>query len=800
MTHRWRRAALALVCLLLLGAAAVWVDWWTCVSPETAAHYVGRGACIDCHAKEDALWVGSDHERAMAPATPATVLGNFDDQQFEHFGVRSRMFRRGNKYFVRTDDAKGQIRDFEVKYVFGVRPLQQYLVEFPDGRVQCLPLAWDTERRRWFHLYPNEPIPHNDFLHWTGPFQNWNYMCAHCHSTDLQKKFSLATNKYHTTWSEINVSCEACHGPGSLHVELANAKSLFWDRRVGFGLPNLKSEDSSVEIATCAPCHAHQIVIHAGFKPGDRYLDYYAPSLLDGDLYYADGQIREEVYEYGSFLQSRMYGKGVRCTNCHDPHSCTVKFKQEDRRRDKKCEANRIKDNRLCGQSECHQPAVYDTVRHHHHPDPSKGGTLCIECHMAEKTYMVVDPRRDHSLRIPRPELTVALGIPNACNRPECHDPAKGETPQWAAEHVRKWYPAKPNEPKHFAYAIAAGRQFAPEGETLLVETARRADLSGMVRASVLLLLGRYLTGSGCDAWAMIRQGLEDPDVLVRMASARAMEDIAAARAQGGIAEEEADRLLLDERLLRLLADPVRAVRFEAIRVVSAVPRENLSEKDRQAFDAVLADYIEGHKAVGDEPMSYTGIGNVFQNQGRIEEAEEQYHKALRINPDFVPARAHLALIYYGRGEKEKAEAEYRHILKSEEKRISRFEPAIPGIYYSLGLLVAEEESRRDEAAGLLAKAAELAPGNPRIRRNLGWLYEQMGRSEDAERELLAAHRLAPSWAEALHTLGFFYLRHGQPRKAQMCAERWRQLYPNDPAAEAFLLEVRRASQAAPRQ
>ncbi|MBN2217441.1 MAG: tetratricopeptide repeat protein [Pirellulales bacterium] len=794
MTRFGRRFAIVPAVLLLAGGAAVLVDWWTCVGPGTMPHYVGRQACLDCHAKEDALWVGSDHDRAMAAATDGTVLGDFNDQRFEHFGVRSRMFRRGEKFLVETDDRDGKLREFEVKYTFGVRPLQQYLVEMADSRVQCLPLAWDTERRRWFHLYPDEPVPHHDFLHWTGPMQNWNYMCAHCHSTNFEKKFELATNAYHSTFSEINVSCEACHGPGSLHVELAEAKSLFWDRRVGYGLPNLKSVDSNVEIDSCAQCHAHQRAIYPGFKPGEPYLDYFVPSLLDGNLYYADGQILEEDYVFGSFLQSRMYREKVRCTDCHDPHSCTVKFKDEDKRRDKKSEANRIKNNQLCCQ--CHLAATYDTPQHHHHdPEKSLAGTLCIECHMAERTYMVVDPRRDHSLRNPRPDLTVALGIPNACNSPACHDAAKGETPQWALEYVEKWYgPKKEPEPKHFAYAIDAGRRFSPEGETLLVEAARRKDLSGMVRASVLLLLGRYLTGADGDAWAMIRGGLEDPDALVRLASARALDDLASARSRGAISEDEADRVLLDERFLRLLGDSRRAVRFEAVRVLSVVPRARLGRKHQKAFDAALAEYVEGHKAVDDEPMSYTAIGNVFLNQGDADAAEREYRKALAIDADFVPARSQLAMVYYGRGEKAKAEAEYGRILKSQEGRISRFATVVPEVYYSLGILVAEDEARWTEAAELLAKAAELAPTNPRIRRNLGWLYERMGRVEDAERELREAHRLSPSWVEALHTLGFFYLRHGQPAKAVQCARRWRELYPKDPAARQFLREAERAA------
>ncbi|MFH1264437.1 MAG: multiheme c-type cytochrome, partial [Planctomycetota bacterium] len=278
------------------------VDWWTCLPEGEAesATYVGREVCGRCHEKELREWTGSDHDLAMDHATSETVLGNFDDQEFTHFAVTSKMFRRDGEFFITTDGGDGQMQTFPIKYTFGFRPLQQYLVEFPDGRVQCLPITWDTENERWYHLYPGEPIPHDDVLHWTRPLQNWNYMCAECHSTNLQKNYSLADNAYHTTFSEIDVSCETCHGPGSLHVELADAWGVFWDRRYGYGLPRLKAPDPRVEIETCAPCHSRRRIVFPGSRPGRKLLDHYLPEVLDNNLYYADGQVLEEDYVYGS--------------------------------------------------------------------------------------------------------------------------------------------------------------------------------------------------------------------------------------------------------------------------------------------------------------------------------------------------------------------------------------------------------------------------------------------------------------------------------------------------------------------
>ena len=162
----------------------------------------------------------------MQAATDTTVLGDFSGTRFDHMGVRSEFFRRDGKFIVRTDGPDGQLADFEVRHTFGVYPLQQYLLELPGGRLQALSIAWDARPReaggqRWFHLYPDERIDHRDELHWTGRQQNWNFMCADCHSTNLQKNYDAASNSYATSWSEISVGCESCHGPGSEHVRLA---------------------------------------------------------------------------------------------------------------------------------------------------------------------------------------------------------------------------------------------------------------------------------------------------------------------------------------------------------------------------------------------------------------------------------------------------------------------------------------------------------------------------------------------------------------------------------------------------
>jgi len=410
----------------------------------TPATYVGRQVCTACHKREDDLWSGSDHDLAMQVANEETVRGDFNNTTFTYFGVTSKFSRRNGKFFVRTDGQDGKLHEYEITYTFGFTPLQQYLIQFPGGRYQALSIAWDTRPaseggQRWFHLYPDEKIPHDDILHWTGLNQNWNFMCAECHSTNLQKNYDLAKDRYKTTWSEINVSCEACHGPGSRHVEWAQAASRSdksqYEGRKGLvvrlkdpnsGTWNFDMEagtaqrstplQSNVLIETCARCHSRRSVVHDDYVYGRPLMDTHRPALLTEALYHADGQILEEVYVYGSFLQSKMLHAGVTCSDCHDPHSLKV----------------HAADNALC--TGCHLSTKYDTSSHHFHK-PDSPGTSCVECHMPAKAYMVVDPRRDHSMRVPRPDLSVKLGTPNACNR--CHT---DRSTQWAADAVEKWY------------------------------------------------------------------------------------------------------------------------------------------------------------------------------------------------------------------------------------------------------------------------------------------------------------------------------------------------------------------------
>ncbi|MBX3411942.1 MAG: tetratricopeptide repeat protein [Pirellulales bacterium] len=719
--------------LLALGGAALALDWWTALPPGRRAEYVGRQRCTECHAAEAAKWAGSDHDRAMELPNADSVVGDFDSATFSHFGVESRMFRQGDEYFVTTEGPDGQARTYPVKYTFGIRPLQQYLVETERGRLQTLPTTWDTKDKRWFHIYHDEHIKPDDELFWAGPAQNWNYMCAECHSTNLRRNYDLKTDTYHTEFSEIDVSCEACHGPGSIHVELAEAKSLFWDRHYGYGLARLKGKSSKGELNSCAPCHSRRRIVHAGYTPGDELLDYYMPELLGGEHYHVDGQIREEVYEYGSFLQSRMYREGVRCTDCHDPHSLELK----------------AAGNQLCGQ--CHVPGKYDGPAHHHHP-VGKAGANCVDCHMPTTNYMVVDPRRDHSIRVPRPDLTVSLGTPNACNG--CHEK---ETPQWASDWIVKWYGPKRLHEPHYAHAIAAGRAGKPEAVDSLSKLIRRKDVGPVVRASAAALLGGYPID---ETREVLARALKDDEALVRAAAAGAAENL------------PPDELA--ELLAPKLTDPVRAVRTEAARILSGVPATTLDADGRIALRAATDEYIAGQHANSDQPAAHLNLGMLAERRGDPQTAEAEYRTALRLSPRFVPALNNLAMLIHTQGKPAEAEELFRKIVE--------LQPEFAMARYSLGLLLAESPDRLPEAIAELQTAARLEPAQARLQYNLGLALQQQHQLDEAEVALKKACELDPRMIDAWHALTLLYAERRDWDRAAETADRLTRLAPGAPA------------------
>jgi predicted CXXCH cytochrome family protein len=741
----WERAGLAATLVLVVAIPLAFLKWAVSEAPRTVeekATYVGREACKDCHRKAYDAWTGSDHDLAMQEANESTVLADFNDATFEQFGVVSRFYRKDGGFWVRTEGPDGAMGDFQVAYTFGVRPLQQYLIRFPGGRLQCLTIAWDVARRRWYSLYPDRRIPPGDWLHWTRGAQNWNGMCSECHSTHVHKGYDPDTDTYDTTWSEIDVSCEACHGPGSLHVAWARIPPMARPNSDDYRLViSTRGMSAREQVELCAPCHSRRFLLHDyEHAPGTDVLDHLVPSLLEENLYFPDGQIRDEVYVYASFLQSKMYRHGVRCTDCHDPHT-----------------TKRHKDgNDLCLQ--CHRGDVYNTSEHHFHKPTWEGkpspGWLCQNCHMPQRVYMGIDWRADHSLRVPRPDLSLTLGTPNACSVPACH----GDKPvAWAAQWTAKWYGQA--RPRHYGSTIAAAREGRPGARDDLIRLTQDRLYPAIVRATAVSLLDRY---DGPETRQVLIRALGDEESLVRWA-----------------AVDHAPMLAPEERLGRLaplLADPVEAVRAQAARMLGEIGAANLKERDAAAFRTALAEYERSMRYTADFPSSGYNLGNLYAAMGRPQDAEREYERSLRIDPLFVRSRVNYSLLLSATGRNGEAEQQLRAALAAE--------PDLPEANYNLGLLLAET-GKLDEAAQVLGKAARERPDFPRVHYNLGLLLSQLGRTADAERSLARALALEPDNADYLFAMTDLHLRRGDRAAAEADLKAWAAAHPDDPRLAA---------------
>jgi len=737
--------------------------------PAQTATYVGAERCASCHEEQTKLWRTSHHAQAMQIASDSTVLGNFNDAHFTKDGVTSSFFKKDAKFHVNTEGPDGKPQDFDLPYTFGVAPLQQYLVPFPNGRLQAFVVAWDSRQKeqggqRWFDLYPDQKLRPSDPLHWTGRNQTWNYMCADCHSTNLRKNYDLAKDSYATTWSEIDVSCESCHGPGSNHVTWAQthkkgsynartaAMGLTVDLKPAQGLWSLSEPDTGTmhwkgqarshdEINTCAPCHSRRHVISSDAQPGQPYLDNYIPSLLEEGVYYADGQILEEDYEWGSFLQSKMYRNGVTCSDCHDPHSAKLPA---------------VSLNSVCGK--CHSLTKFGAEQHHHHKADSTGA-LCVNCHMPTHTYMVVDVRRDHSFRVPRPDFSVAYGTPNPCN--QCH---KDKSNAWTAEAVVKWYGPNRRQEAHFVEALDAGRRGLPSAEKSLTALIGDASQPGIARATALSLLPEYLTPTSVPA---VRAALSDEGALVRREAVRALEPLP---------PQERVRLAAP-----LLSDPIRSVRIEAARLLAGTSPELLQEAQKTALDRGVSELVASETVAAERPENHVNLALLYSQMGRTNEAENELQTALRLDPKWVPAMVNLADLY--RAQSRDAEGE-----KWLEKAIVVAPDAAEPVH-ALGLLKVRQK-QYPEALSLLAKAAIMQPSNVSYSYVYAVALNSTGQPDRAIAILEQAHQRRPADRRVLEGLIAFERDKGNLPSAIDYAKQLVQLTPDDPNAKAMLAQL----------
>ena len=739
----------------------------------SAATFVGSETCAACHRAEAELWHVSQHKQAMDRATDKSVLGDFSNATFNYYGVKSRFFRKDGKFLVETDGPDGKLATFEVKYTFGINPLQQYLVEFPDGRLQALSLAWDSRPKeqggqRWFHLYPDEEIKHDDILHWTKLNQNWNFMCSECHSTGVRKNYDAANDRFNTTWAEISVGCETCHGQGSHHVAWARDQQSWWpfgkhedksealavrfdersditwrqDPRTGNPQRNFTPPILRKEVETCGLCHARRAEFSEDWVPGQWLSDTHVVSGLSRGLYHADGQMQDEVYNYGSFKQSKMFAAGVTCSDCHDPHSAKLKASADG----------------VC--LRCHSSGKYATAAHNHH-DAAKVPVGCVSCHMPTRTYMVIDPRHDHSLRIPRPDLSVKLGTPNACN--DCHTEKSAE---WAASAIESWYGPNREGFQSYADAFHAAWTDQPDAAKLLVVVAADGNAPAFARASALTDLAPSLSPANGN---LARGGLSDPDPMVRIGALDMLENVPAAQ--------------IWPLASPLLSDSSRGVRIRAASLLAVVPTANQPPADRERFEGAAAEFTSAERFNADRPEARAALGSFFAKRGRPADAEAEYKAALRLSPQYAPAAANLSDLYRGLGREADGESVLRAGLL--------VSPRDAGLHHALGLTLVRLK-RADQALAELRSAAKLDPSQARY----GYVYaialHSTGHVGEAVTELKENLTRHPNDRDTLFALISFSRESGDIGSALEFAERLALIAPDAPGLGGLIQDLRR--------
>lgn len=678
----------------------------TLLFPSLAA---GNNNCVSCHEQAVSNWQQSDHAKAMDVASAKTVLGDFSGVEVSHYTQMAKFYRREQKFRITFTEADNT-KDYEVKYTFGHYPLQQYLIETSEGKLQVFPFAWDSRRReeggqKWYPLYSQEDIQPDDRLHWLQPLQNWNGMCADCHSDGLIRNYSVKTNQFDTSWDNINVGCQSCHGKMDEHGKgdssgeaesakaLAINNALTVDEQKSLGQWLLEEGEKIASwhgaprdnqfMDTCFSCHSLRTPITDGIDPNAAFLDQFLPSLLAPPLYHADGQIKEEVYVYGSFLQSKMYAAGVNCLDCHNKHTMKVK----------------VQGNGLCLQ--CHSSEEYQQKAHIRHKMGSEAGQ-CVSCHMPETTYMGVDARRDHSFKVPRPDLSTKYNTPNACNG--CHT---SQSSSWAAESITQWRggAALPEASQEDFLALMhtgslpIGRHFS---------LINNEELSVIGRASAIAMLPnsvQQLSNQEVAPW------VNSQHELIRFAVA-------------GIGQ----LLPVDERLKsykRLLEDKYKAVRLTAANHLLDAGLQN-----QATFKQALETLLKANEVSMWRGETALNQSMVYLQLGRLQETLDSLRHGIAVDPYFEPNYVNLADVYRNLGQVEKEAQTLAHGLAEN--------PTSAVLHYSHGMHLIRQQKKSD-AINALRKAVKLAPENVQYVYVYFLALDSIGQTKKALRELKLA-------------------------------------------------------------
>jgi len=711
---------------------------------QTNAHaigYVGASTCQSCHQSEYQQWQQSDHFKAMQVASKDSVLGNFADTEVQFHDIKTRFFIQDGQYKITTINKHNQLETFDVPYTFGFYPLQQYLVDVGEGKLQAFNIAWDSRSekeggQRWYHLQPIEKITPEHPFFWQRHFQNWNSRCADCHSTDLQRNFAPKTNVFKTQFSEVNVACESCHGPAGQHVELAK-KDAITDNNSGFNtrLPAVKNfvfamdnpiahadgQANNSEINVCGRCHSLRTPLSHPFsdpKGQQSFVDDNRLEWIRAPFYHANGTINEEVFVMGSFMQSKMQHAGVTCSNCHNAHTGKVK----------------IPGNGLCLQ--CHQAQTFNRPEHHHHT-PDTDGAMCVSCHMPEKTYMGVDARRDHSFSIPDLSFQTQLSEPQSCLA--CHDK---DDVHWREQSTKIWGAGKENTWQSVRQHV---QDVAPQGLAEAIAFVQDPSNSRLRQASLLADMSQYRTQEVLD---LALQHLASDDVLVRRAAVESLQMLSPL---------ERWQVLSDK-----LDEPSKSVRFEIARVlVDSI--EQLSRSDKARLKPLLAEYGDMLTLNEDSPITQLALGNLASHLGDLAGAERAYLTAFRIEPSYIPVLIQVAEFYRQQGQDKNGASYLSKALK--------VEPDNAQANHALGLYKIRQKQYAPALTNLKV-AAHSSEAFPSFAYIYAIALDHQGQGSVAIAELRLAHDRWPNDTDILSALISYLNKVGNTHDAAVYTDK----------------------------
>lgn len=630
--------------------------------------YVGDEACISCHNEANSLWKGSHHELAMQIADDTTILGDFNNVKVKIDGVEYFFFKEESDFKVRIKEIDSSEKVYKIAYAFGLTPLQQYLVDFDNGKKQVLRVTWDTVDEKWYHQYTGDKIATHDWLHWTKSAQNWNTMCAECHSTNLKKNYFVEKDSFHTTYSSINVSCESCHGPAEYHINWANKDEGGKDLHI------LKGNNQREQMNLCAPCHARRVKLTKNLKPGLFFEDQLMVQNLSTNFYHGDGQIDDEDYVYGSFLQSKMYAKGVKCTDCHNPHSLKLKFDG----------------NQLCLQ--CHVPAKYEAKDHHFH-EMNTEASQCINCHMTGKNYMGNDFRRDHSFRIPRPDQSEIYDTPNACIG--CH---QKESNKWASTYIKQWYGEKRQDHFSDALLLSSSNNLNQYDRKRLDKFIVDLSYPEIARSSVI----ENLDYTNNEQFGALLQALSDSSAMVRYNALLKFRVLA-----------PQERLSI---AMRHMVDSVKLVRIGAAQLAIGVDESNLDELNRSSLAMARGELETMLYSNADFSSGRMQLGDYFLQNNDINTAIKHYKMAIKKDSLLIPVYSNLATSY-------SLIKDYAQANQTLDEWIL-LEPEVSRPHY-LKALLHFETNENESAIKELQTAIKLNPQDTRSMYNLATFYYQ---------------------------------------------------------------------------